>query len=133
MKKDYQTQIKEFSLGLAVILCVIGILVPFIKKQQHIHFWALYAAVFVLVIRCFKPMWLAPVYKIFLKITHFIGKINTAILLGIIFYLIITPIGFIIKLTKSKNFAKGFNKSVDTYWVRRDVELADPKRMEKQF
>lgn len=131
MKKDKIAQLKEFGFALAVVLAVIA-LFPLVRKG-HICYWALCSSLIILALRLIIPAWLSPLYSLFLKIAHIIGKINSAILLSIIYYLLITPIGLIMRLLKQVNFKKGFDKNAPSYWIDRDVNLNNPERMERQF
>lgn len=131
MKKDKIAHVREFATALAAVLAVIALL-PLIKKG-HIRLWAIYASLAVLLVKFFLPGLLGPVYAVFLKVTRIIGKINSAILLSIVYYLLITPIGFIMRMSKQGILKKGPDKTAQTYWIRRDAALDNPKRMERQF
>ena len=41
-----------------------------------------------------KPQWLQPFYRVWMLVFGFLGKINTMILLTLVFVLLITPLGF---------------------------------------
>lgn len=131
MKKNKIVQLKEFGIGLGVILIIIGFM-PLLKRGQ-IRYWAIYASIAVLLLKFFLPRCLGPVYMVFIKITHVIGKINSVVLLSIIYYLLITPMGLIMRMLKQSTFKKGFDKTAQTYWIKRGVSFNDPKRMERQF
>lgn len=42
---------------------------------------------------------LAPFFKVWMALGHILGVINTGLLLGVVFFLIITPIGWIARLS----------------------------------
>lgn len=130
-KKDKNKQIKEFGIGLGVILFIIGML-PLIRKED-ICWWLIYVSLVVFLIRLFMPTLLSPVYKVFLKVAHIVGKFNSVILLGIAYYLVVTPTSIFMSIFKKHNFNKGFDKSRKSYWIIRDKSFDDTKRMEKQF
>lgn len=131
MKKDKASQVKEFGIGLGIILVVIALL-PLIRRHP-VRLWAIYAALAVFFIRFFMPQVLSPAYAVFLKITHIIGRINSSVLLAIIYYFIVTPIGLIVRLSKNTGFRKNIDKDLDTYWIKKEVNLENPEKMKRQF
>ncbi|MDP1853680.1 MAG: SxtJ family membrane protein [Candidatus Omnitrophota bacterium] len=131
MEKNKISQLKEFGIALAGVLAVIALL-PLVRKG-HIRYWVACSSLIILALRLLVPTWLSPIYTLFLKMAHIVGKINSAILLSIIYYLLITPIGLIMRLLKQANFKKGLDRKAQTYWIKRDTALNDPKRMERQF
>jgi hypothetical protein len=84
--------------------------------QQPVFF---YLALFFLFLGVFvkrAAVWLAWGW---LQFAHFIGTINTKIILTLIFYLILTPIAFLYRLFHG-DFLKIKRKSPDSTWHRRD-------------
>ena len=61
-----------------------------------------------------------------------IGWVVSHVLLGIIFYLIMTPIGLTMRLLGYDPMLRRFDRGADTYWVRRDRE-SDARRYFRQF
>ncbi|MFA7073668.1 MAG: SxtJ family membrane protein [Endomicrobiaceae bacterium] len=56
------------------------------------------------------------VAKAWMSFAHVLGKINTKILIGIAYYLCLTPIAFIFRLFNKKDIADFFNKKDTTYF-----------------
>ena len=87
----------------------------------------------ILPIVAFSPIILRPVFKLWLKVAHAIGWFNTQLLLSIVFILIFTPTGLVMRLLrkdpmKRKMLAEG------TYWEPYELEgLKDKNRYERQF
>jgi TRAP-type C4-dicarboxylate transport system permease small subunit len=61
-----------------------------------------------------------------------IGWVVSHVLLGIIFYLIMTPIGLTMRLFGYDPMSRQFDRGADTYWRRRDSE-SDTRRYFRQF
>ena len=55
-----------------------------------------------------------------MKVGRILGRVNTFLILSIIFYLFVTPLGFEYKIFSagSKKFAHSSNKN--SYWIKRD-------------
>ena len=86
-----------------------------------------------LLLLAFTPFTLRPVFKIWLKVGHAIGKFNTLVLLSVMFVLIFIPAGLVMRLfgrdpMKRKMYIDG------TYWEPYELEgVKDKSRYEKQF
>jgi len=131
MNKDIK-EAKRFGIILSVIFIVIGVVIPTLRKTD-IHLWLVYLAAVVFIFAVFFIKFFVPVFKTWMKIAHLIGKIISSLILGIFFYLIITPVGLIMKCFGRDPLSKAWDKSTDSYWIRRDPKFSDPKRIEKQF
>ena len=123
--------LKKFSLILAIIVSVLfGLILPFLHNYK-IPYWPWIISLVVIIwpilsIRTFKIF-----YKIWMKIGHILGFINTRIILCLTFYLMVTPIGLFMKIFGYNPLKLGFEKEVNTY--REKSEKVSPKRMEVQF
>lgn len=79
------------------------------------------------------PARLRPVHSGWLKITHFIGKIFTTVVLALAYYLVITPSALIKAIFGGRPLPISPDKNASTYWVDR-TEAAQPKeRFLKRF
>ena len=78
-----------------------------------------------------KEFWefLTPLNKIWFKFGIFLGKIISPLIMGIIFFLVVTPIGLIMKFLGKDLLNLKYNKG-KTYWI----EKKGPKsKMKNQF
>lgn len=78
-----------------------------------------------------------PVMKPFhigwMKLAYFLGWFNTRLLLGIFFYLIITPTGLLMRLFGKDFLDEKIDKSAKSYWIKRDLSKFDPKHAARTF
>ena len=102
-------------------LCVIGILASKPLPTYLFAFLSVLGIGFVLM-----PSPLKPVYNLWLKIAHFIGRIITTLMLTFAYYLVITPSALIIRLLGKRLVPIKPDRKVSTYWVDR-IEPAQPK------
>lgn len=77
------------------------------------------------------PTSLKPVYRVWMAIGHGLGWVNSRIILSIMFYLIILPVGFIMRLTGKDPMRRGTSKEEKSYRVPSAVP--DKKHMERPF
>lgn len=87
-------QLRKFGLLVGGIFCAIA-LWPAVIRGAGPRWWALVVAVLLLVPALLAPRGLAPVYRIWMIAGEALGWINTRILLGVVFYGLITPMGLI--------------------------------------
>lgn len=95
--------------------------------------WFGLAGAFFLLAGLFVQSILRPVYIGWMKFAFILGWVNTRILLGVFFYLIITPIGVVMRLAGKDLLDRKIDRSAKSYWKKRDRTAFDPKRMEQQF
>jgi hypothetical protein len=77
------------------------------------------------------PGALAPLYKAWMAFGHVLGWINARIILGIVFFVVVTPIGLLLRLFGKDVLSMRLHRS-GSYWVQRDRELT-PQSMRDQF
>ena len=77
------------------------------------------------------PAGLKPVYRVWMTLAVILGYFVSRILLSVIYYLVVTPIGLIMRLI-GKDLLDLKLKDRDSYWHVRDDEY-DPKRTEKMY
>ena len=75
------------------------------------------------------PKMLAPLCKAWMAFGHALGWLNTRVILGIVFFLLVTPIGLIMRLLGKDSLRL---RCAGSYWVVRDKELL-PQSMRNQF
>jgi hypothetical protein len=91
------------------------------------------AAFMVLFASLFRPSMLWPLYTVWLKISRAVGKCNTAMVLGLIYYLLIFPAGYMLRLV-GKDAMKRKNSHAESYWEDCALSgLGDKSRYERQF
>ncbi len=78
------------------------------------------------------PQLLAPVERGWMTFAHVLGRINTTVILSLLFFLMFAPIGFLRRLVSDPlNRAMGQKK--ESHWVRRTPEANNPDRYRQQF
>jgi hypothetical protein len=95
--------------------------------------WAGIAAVLFALGGAFAYPALKPVYLGWMAFAFLLAWINTRVLLGIFFYLVMTPIGLVLRLTGKDLLDTTIDKAATSYWIKRTREPLDPKRYERLF
>ncbi len=134
MKKtcDELKDLRQFGIALAGILTVFGT----IHHMRH-HLlpaqWFAGVGIAVLCVALLAPRLLKPVYTIFLKVAHAIGWFNTRVILILIYYAILTPIAFIVKMCGKDFLNEKIEKNISSYWSTRQSTKSTKEQLEKQF
>ena len=75
----------------------------------------------------------SPGFQVWLKVAHFIGQVNTQVILTLLYYLVFTPYGLVMRLFGGDPLQRKL-KSAETYWESLEFKgLKDRTRYEKQF
>ncbi len=130
--KDEKLEIKKVGIGLTVLLCLIGGW-QLHKGHVNLYGWFFGFAGLALALAFFAPIVLKPLFKVLTTVGHAIGWVNTRILLGIIFYVIFTPIGILSRLLKKDLLDKRLDKAAKSYWNEKDNGVFAKEQYERQF
>ena len=98
-------------------------------NSESIRVWSLIISIIFLVLGLLNSKILAPLNKLWFKFGILLGKIVSPLIMGIIFFLVVTPIGFIMRLLGKDLLNLKYNKK-KSYWI----EKSGPKsKMKNQF
>tara|TARA_B100001250_G_C19124123_1_gene496634 strand:+ start:24 stop:437 length:414 start_codon:yes stop_codon:yes gene_type:complete len=126
-KKD----IRSFGIIIGMILLFIaGFL--FYKEKESFQIF-IYLAVVFTGLGLILPIILKPIYMVWMIFATILGWIMTRVILSLLFYLIITPIGLIGRLFGEQFIELGWNDSKRSYWNYRSKKNIIKEDYEKQF
>ena len=115
----------------AIVVGLFAFFFPWIFEIAAMPVWPWVMAGLLWVPALFIPGVLRPVYSIWMKIGHAIGWVNTRIILGVLFYILVLPMGLMMRLFGNDPMARKLDKSVSSY---RKESVSEPKdRLEKPF
>lgn len=118
---NHEVQVKElrnFGLIVGGIFLVIG-LWPIVWRGDDMRLWAVGLGGVLIPLGLLVPAVLAPVFKVWMKVGHVLGWINTRIILGILFYGLITPMGVVMRLFGWDAMRRVLVRDVESYRVVR--------------
>ena len=111
-------ELRQFGLIVGAVFTVIGIW-PLVVRGEPLRLWAIGIGGILIIFGGVLPQLLSPVHKGWMWVGHIMGWINTRILLGIVFYAIVTPIGLVFRLMRKDTMRQAFAESSTTYRVVR--------------
>ena len=118
---------RSFGLVFFVVFLVIA-LYP-LTHNEEIRVWSVIISLIFLLLGLLNSKILAPLNKLWFKFGIFLSKIISPLIMGIIFFFVVTPIGLIMRLFGKDVLNLKYNKN-HSYWI----EKKDPKsKMKNQF
>lgn len=80
-----------------ILVGLFGLLLPYLKHHTP-HQWPFYIGLPVALLAALMPAWLRPLYTVWMKFGEVVGFINTRIIMGILFFCVMTPLGWLMRL-----------------------------------
>ena len=118
---------KSFGIVFFIVFLIIA-LYPMIKDGD-IRLWSLILSLIFLILGLINSIILTPLNRLWFKFGIFLGKIVSPIILGIIFFLVVTPTGILLRLFGKDVINLKYNKN-NSYWIKK----TGPKsKMKDQF
>ena len=117
---------KSFSILFCIVFAIIG-LYPLLSFN-FVRIWALVIALIFLFLGLTKPSVLKPLNTGWIKLGEILGKIIAPIVMLLVFFIVITPIGLMLRLFGKDILGLKFSEKVKTYWIMRDKNIGQMKR-----
>ena len=123
---------KENNKGFGILFFIVFLLVglwPLLKGDSpRIYFFPI--AAFFLILGLINSKILTPLNKTWIKFGELLGAIIAPIVMGLVYFFILTPLSFLIRITGKDLLNVKFSNKVKTYWIKRSKDLGS---MDKQF
>lgn len=125
--------IRHFSLLISAVAVVAAILMVWKGSVKTNSFYLIGFAIIFAIVGSLLPAIIRPIYKVWMGFAFSLGWIMTRILLSLIFYIIITPIGLILRLMGKDFLNIRAHKQVDSYWIKRSEQKTDAEQYKHLF
>jgi len=130
MTRNEKKQLRDFGLIVGGIFAVIGVW-PAVFRAQATRPWALALAVALIGPALVFPRSLTYPYRVWMKVGEILAWINTRIILSVIFYGLVTPMGIVMRLFGHDPMHRRFEPGAQTYRVVKPLRSAT--HMTRQF
>ena len=127
MKNIKTSSNKSFGIVFFIVFIIIS-LYPLVN-QEDIRIWSLVIAFIFFILALLNSKILTPLNKIWTRFGLFLGNLISPIVMGIIFFFVVTPIGLLMRLF-GKDVLNLKNNKSSTYWIKRTDQKST---MKKQF
>ncbi len=84
------------------------------------HPWMMAVGAALAVITLTRAHWLAPIKTVWMKFGDLLNKIVSPVVMAVIFFVVFTPIAFVMRLAGRDSLARCLEPMAPTYWKRRD-------------
>ena len=108
---------RGFGITFGAFFAIIG-LYP-LWYSTNIHLWACIISSFFVFFGIFLPKALIVPNKLWFKLGSFMGAIVSPIIMGMIFFLTVTPTGMIMRLLGKDILNQKINKTIKSYWIKK--------------
>ena len=118
---------KNFGIVFSIVFIIIAFW-PLLDDKSY-RLWAIIISLIFLILALIDSKLLTPLNDLWFKIGILLGKIVSPLVMGIIFFVIVTPIALLMKLFKKDVLNLKFNKN-NSYWIEKD---RNKSKMKNQF
>ncbi len=125
-----KNNLRKFGITLGLAFLIITLLL--VARHKHSLSPFLISIIF-FVLAFIMPILLKPIYIVWMRLAFILGWINTRLILFIIFYLIVTPIGVGLRLFGIGLLDRKIDKDKDSYWQKTIKKSFNRLNYEKQF
>jgi hypothetical protein len=115
-----------FGILFFVFFLIIG-LYP-LKSHGAIRIWAVLFSLVFIIITIMRPNLFTFLNKLWIKFGILLGKIISPIVMALVFFFVVTPIGVLVRILKKD--VMGLKRGASSYWINRENKL---QSMKKQF
>jgi hypothetical protein len=132
--KTDRTTLRKFGFLMATVLALIGLII-FTKHEYSVSPTAVMALSFMLIamsIAIFAPLLLKYPYILWMRLAYILSWVNTRLLLGVIFYLVFSPVGLFRRLFRIDLLERDPEPLNDSYWKPKAGKRALPDDYRRQ-
>jgi hypothetical protein len=129
--KQSPKDLRKFGLTVGTVLLLIAFFL--IWKHGPSQFYFLYIGAFLVLAGFLFPSILRPLNKAWMTLAVLLGWVMTRVILSLLFYLVITPISLIARISGKHFLDLKIDKTRATYWEKRKNVPSSPVDYERQF
>jgi len=124
---------RSFGLVMAAFFAIVALLPLRHAPLSSIRWWALAVAAAFIVLALLWTTPLRPLNRLWFKLGLLLSKVVSPIVLMVLFYATVTPIGLLMRATGKDPLRLRRNPAAKTYWIPRDPPGPAPDSMKHQF
>lgn len=122
---------RSFGFVFCAIFVIIG-LWPLLSSEGP-RLWSLVIAAGFLGVALLRPVLLSPLNRLWFKFGLLLNKVVNPLIMGLVFYITVTPIGLIMRVLGKDLLGLRLSKDSESYWIHRDPPGPSPESMRQQF
>ncbi len=122
---------RGFGIVIAVVIAIVGVW-PLLVGQPP-RWWVCAAAALIAGVALMRPAVLAPLNRVWTRLGLLLHRVVSPCVLALVFFLMVTPIGLLMRVFGHDPLALRLNRSASGYWTPRTTADDPPRSMTKQF
>jgi hypothetical protein len=126
MKKKKDTN-RSFGILFFIVFSIISIW-PILSGGE-LRVWSFIVAIIFLIMGITKSRFLTPLNIAWIKFGEFLGVIISPLIMGLVYFLVLLPIGILMRVLGKDLLSLKFNKNIETYWNKKEAKI----NFNKQF
>ena len=123
-----QSSNRSFGLLFFAVFLILG-LWP-LKNGENLNIYFIITSVIFLLLGLINSKLLSPINKLWIKFGELLGKIIAPIIMALVYFIVLTPLSFLIKISRKDLLKVKFSNKLESYWIKRIKDLGP---MNKQF
>ena len=129
MKRNSNIKISSNrNFGLVFFIVFLIVTIWPITYDEPVRIWSAIISLVFLILGLMNSILLTPLNKLWFKFGMILGAIVSPVVMGVVFFLVVTPIGIIMKIMGKDLLNKKYDKKKRTYWIKRDTLIGTMKR-----
>lgn len=129
--KSNKSDLKTFGMTIGMALGLLGMWL--LWRDKGGSYYLLVSSTAFLALSVIFPLFLKPVHKVWMSLAIILGWVMTRVILIILFYLVVTPIGLLARVCGKNLLNLTYDINAKSYWIKRMAVASDKKRYENQF
>ncbi|MFA3783701.1 SxtJ family membrane protein [Melioribacteraceae bacterium 4301-Me] len=129
--KSDKKELRKFGITIGLVFTLIGLFLYFNDKSAFSYF--LIGGVLFIIAGIFFSVVLKPLQVVWMILAVIMGFIMTRVILSILFYIVLTPIGFFMKIIGKDLLNEKINRNTHSYWNKREITEYKKEFTERQF
>ena len=118
------------SFGLVFFLVFLIVALWPLKYEEDVRLWSLSLSIIFFILGILNSKLLTPLNKLWFKFGIFLGSIISPVVMGLVYFLVVAPVGIFMRILGKDLLKKNKIKSASTYWIKRSKQQST---MKKQF
>jgi len=131
MLKKISDKTKYDLSQLGLVFALFFLVLHSVTKGGHNLF--IYVSIAFLIVSLFFYRVLAPFNRLWRKLGDLLGRIIGSVILGVVFYIMLTPIALLKRLSGNRSMDIDFSIDKPSFWVIRENKEVSGKDFEQQF
>lgn len=124
-------ELRKFGLSLSLIIfSLFGFIFPWFWSF-HYPLWPWSVSALLAAVSLVNAYWIKAIYIVFMCVAHVLGTINISILLSVVFYFLMLPIGTILRIIGRDPMSRKFKPEENSYRIIRND--TPKERLERPF